>query len=183
MQSTRYSTTSRLFHWGMAVLILLSLPAGLVMVQPGLDRGLQNALFVYHKNAGVLLLVLVLARLWWRARHPAPPLPADMPPSQALAARVTHGLLYALMIVVPVAGYIRVRAGGFPIEVLDALGAPALVARSEDLANTAKTVHYVAGLAFAAVLALHIGAALYHGLIRKDGVLSRMWPPFGGAQR
>lgn len=164
----------------MAVLILASLPAGLVMVQPGLDRGVQNALFLYHKNAGVVLVVLALARLWWRWRHPAPPLPAQLAPAQVLAAQVSHGLLYLLMIVVPVAGYIRVRAGGFPIEMLDALGAPTLVPRSEALAALAKTVHYGAGMAFAVVLALHIGAALHHGLIRKDGVFSRMWPPVGG---
>lgn len=149
------------------------------MVQPGLDRGLQNALFLYHKNAGVVLVVLALARVWWRVRHPAPPLPRTLAPAQALAARVSHVLLYVLMIVVPVAGYIRVRAGGFPIEMLDALGAPTLVPRSEALAEVAKTVHYGAGLAFAAVIALHIGAALHHGLIRKDGILTRMWPPVG----
>ena len=167
----------------MAVLILASLPAGLLMVQPGLDRGVQDALFVYHKNAGVLLIFLVLARLWWRWRHPAPPLPDTLAPAQALAARVSHVALYALMIVVPVAGYIRVRAGSFPIEMLDALGAPALVPRSEALAGVAKTVHYGSGIAFAVVLALHIGAALHHGLVRKDGIFTRMWPPFGGSGR
>lgn len=180
MAKATYSNTARLFHWGMAVLILATIPAGLVMVQSGIGRSLQNTLFLYHKNVGVLILVLVLARLIWRVTHPAPPLPDDMPRLQVLASRISHGALYALLVVVPVAGYVRVRAGGFPIEILDALGLPTLVPRSAALADMAKAVHYWAGLAIGLVLAVHIGAALYHRFVRRDGIMARMWPPFGG---
>jgi cytochrome b561 len=174
---------SRLFHWGMALLILLTIPAGLLMVQQGIDRSLQNALFLYHKNVGVVLLLLVVARLVWRWRHPAPKLPQSLPALQRWAAKANHWLLYTLLIVLPLAGYIRVRAGGFPIELLDALGVPTLVPRSDALAEIAKSVHYFAGLAIIAVLALHIGAALYHLIVRRDGVFERMWPPFAGKRR
>lgn len=179
MQDRRYSQTSRLFHWGMAVLILLTLPAGYLMVQPETSRSLSTALFLYHKNVGVVLIVLVVARLLWRWRTPAPPLPASMPDVQVRIARLTHGLLYLLMIVVPVAGYIRVRAGGFPIEMLDPLNLPGLVPRSDALAAVAKSVHYWSGIAIAVLLAMHIGAALYHRLVVRDGVFARMWPPLG----
>ncbi len=180
MQDTGYSTPSRLFHWGMALLILATIPVGLLMVQSGISRGLQNALFLYHKNVGVLLLILVVARLVWRWRNPAPDLPGTLPGWQAKVARLTHWLLYALLIALPLAGYVRVRAGGFPIEALDALGLPTLVPRSDALAAIAKTVHYYSGMAIIALLALHIGAALYHRFARRDGVFERMWPPFGG---
>lgn len=180
MLNPRYSTTSRLFHWGMALLILLTIPAGLLMVQKGIGRGLQDALFLYHKNVGVLLLVLVVARLLWRWHRPAPKLPLTLPALQASVARLTHALLYLLLIIMPVEGYIRVRAGGFPIEALDALGIQTLVPRSDALAATAKSVHYYSGLAIMIVLALHIGAALYHRFITRDGIFDRMWPPFGG---
>lgn len=180
MQTTQYSTTSRLFHWGMALLILLTIPAGLLMVQTGIDRGLQNALFLYHKNVGVLLLVLVVARLVWRWRNPAPTLPAVLPPLQTKVALLTHGLLYALLIAVPLAGYVRVRAGGFPIESLDGLGLPGLVPRSDALAGLAKSIHYYSALGIAALIALHIAAALYHRFAKRDGVFERMWPPIGG---
>jgi cytochrome b561 len=179
MQTTRYSRTARLFHWSMAVLILLTIPVGLVMVQPGLGRGLQNGLFLYHKNVGVLLLVLVAARLIWRVRRPAPEMPASIPDWQARVARLTHGLMYGLLFIVPVAGYIRVRAGGFPIESLDAMGLPGLIPKSEALAGLAKSVHYYAALAFCLVVLLHIAAALYHRFRLRDGVFARMWPPFG----
>lgn len=183
MQITRYSTTARLLHWIMAALILLTIPAGFVMVQPDIDRGLQNALFLYHKNVGVLLFVLVALRLAWRLRNPPPPLPSHMPGWKARIAGATHAALYALLVLLPIAGYVRVRAGGFPIESLDALGAPSLVPRSDALAEVAKRVHYIAAISIAAVLATHVGAALHHGIVRRDGAFSRMWPPIGGRTR
>ena len=180
MQTARYSGPARFIHWLMAGLILITIPAGLIMVQPGIDRALQNALFLYHKNVGVLLAVLVVLRLLWRWRNPPPPRPMALAPLQARIAGLTHGALYLLMVVVPIAGYVRVRAGGFPIEVLDTLGAPALVPRSDTLAEIAQSIHYGAGLAMAALIALHIAAACFHGVLKRDGVFSRMWPPFGG---
>lgn len=176
--SPDYRRTARLLHWGMAILVLAMIPAGFVMVQPGLDRALQNTLFVFHKNTGVLLLVLVFLRALYRLRHPPAPLPEEVPGVQRMAAGLSHLGLYALLILLPVAGYIRVKAGGFPIESLDALGVPSLVPRSDALAETAKTVHYFAGIAIVGLIAVHVAAAAYHGMIRRDGVFSRMWPPF-----
>lgn len=179
MKVMRYSNVSRLLHWGMALLILTMLPVGFLMVQPGIERSIQNALFVYHKNLGVVLLLLIILRVVWRLQNPAPPLPSTVSPGQAFAAHISHLGLYVLMIVVPLAGYIRVRAGGFPIEALDALGAPALVPRSDALAELAKSVHYAGGVALAVLVAVHIGAAMHHGLIKRDGIFQRIWPPLG----
>ena len=179
MQERGYATPARLLHRGMAILIVATIPAGFVMVQQGIPRGVQDTLYIYHKNVGVLLLGLVILRLLWRWRHPAPPLPSHLQPVQALMARLTHGALYLLLLVMPVAGYIRVKAGGFPIESLDAMGVLSLVARSDALAETAKALHLVGGVTIAVVLAMHIGAALLHGVVLRDGVFQRMWPPFG----
>ncbi|MDG4647784.1 cytochrome b [Roseibacterium sp. SDUM158017] len=178
-----YGTTARLFHWSMAVLVLATIPAGFLMVQEGLDRSLQNALFIFHKNVGVLLLILIVARGVHRLRRPAPPLPAGMPGWQVRVAGATHGALYGLLFVMPVAGYVRVKAGGFPIETLDAIGLPSLVPRSDALAAAAKAVHFYGALALAAVVALHVGAALQHAILRRDGVFSRMWPPVAPHRR
>lgn len=183
MQIQRYASPARLLHWVMALLILAMIPAGLVMVQPGLDRGLQNTLFIFHKNVGVLLLILLVVRVGLRLLRPAPPLPATVPGWQARIAGLSHLALYLLMAVVPVAGYVRVKAGGFPIETLDALGLPSLVPRSDALAEVAKAIHYGAGLAIAGVICAHVGAALFHGIVKRDGVFSRIWPPLGGGLR
>lgn len=165
----------------MALLILATIPVGFLMVQQGLPRSFQNALFIFHKNVGVVLLVLAALRLALRWITPPPPLPDTVPALQARAAHATHLALYALMIVMPVAGYVRVRAGGFPIEMLDAMGLPTLVPRSDALAEIAKAVHYYCAFLFAAVIAAHVLAGLYHKLVLRDGVFSRMWP--GGAGR
>lgn len=183
MSSRRYSAPARLLHWTMAGLVLATIPAGLVMVQPGLDRALQNSLFIFHKNIGVLLILLVVLRLLVRLRNSPPPLPASLSPFQARAAGASHLALYVLLILVPVAGYVRVRAGGFPIESLDALGLPGLLPRSDALAELAKMIHYGASLTLAALICLHVAAACHHGIVKRDGVFSRIWPPFGGGLR
>ena len=178
---TSYTGPARAIHWLVALLVLGMIPAGLVMVQDGLPRGLQNALFIIHKNVGVVVLLLMLARLGWRWLRPPPALPPDVPGWQRRAASASHAALYTLAVLVPVAGYVRVRAGGFPIEWLDALGIPPLVPRSEALAGAAQTVHYVAALTFAGLIGLHVLAAIYHGAVRRDGVFGRIWPPLGRA--
>lgn len=177
---TAYRRPARLLHWGMAVLVLATIPAGILMIQEDIGRELQNRLFIFHKNVGVLLLLLVVVRALVRWRYPPAPLPADLPGWQQRAAGLSHAGLYALLFIVPIAGYVRVKAGGFPIETLDALGVPSLVPRSDALAGIAQSVHFFGGIAIAFLVLVHIAAAAYHGIIRRDGVFSRMWPPFAG---
>lgn len=172
-----YRTPARLLHWGIAAAVLLMIPAGLVMTQKGLDRSIQDALFLFHKNIGVLLIPIILLRLVYRLRHTPPPLPKSLPAWQRRAAGLSHLGLYALLVIMPLSGFIRVRAGGFPIELLDGLGFGPWLAKSEVLADAAKGLHATAGTLLIALLALHIGAALQHALIHRDGVWQRMWPP------
>lgn len=177
-----YGTVSRLLHWVMAVLILAMVPVGLTMIQEGLARPVQDALFIFHKNVGSLLLVLVAIRLAWRFAHPAPPLPEHMPRAMRIAARANHVGLYLAVVVMTVSGYSRVRLGGFPIEYLDAMGVPPLLAKNEPAAEIAKAVHYATAFVLIALVAIHLAAAAYHGLVRRDGVFGRMWPPIPRAR-
>jgi cytochrome b561 len=107
-------------------------------------------------------------------------LPASVPGWQRRIAAASHVALYVLIFAMPILGYVRVRAGGFPVEGLDAMGLPTLVPRSDALAEFAKTLHYYGAIAITILIAAHVGAALQHGLLRRDGVFTRMWPPFGG---
>ncbi len=175
-----YRTPARLFHWIVALAVLLMIPAGLTMTREGLDRGLQDALFIFHKNTGTLLIPVILARIVYRRLHPPPLLPASVPGWQRRAAAASHLALYVLLVVMPLSGFVRVRAGGFPIELLDAMGAGPWLPKSEALAAAAQGLHFIAALLLIAVLAVHVGAALQHALIRRDGVWQRMWPPAGG---
>ena len=174
----RYAPFTRLLHWVVAVMVLATFPVGVIMLTEGLARPTQDLLFILHKNGGVIILFLVLLRLVWRVFSPAPPMPATMPPLQARLARAAHWALYTLLLVMTISGYVRVRAGGFPIEMLDAMGMPAFVPRSDTLAETAKLVHANARFALALLIVGHIGAGLHH-LLRKDGVFARIWPPLG----
>ncbi len=179
----RYSGLARFLHWLMALLILSMIPVGFLMIQEGLSRSLQNSLFIYHKNLGVAVFLLAVLRLAWRGFRTPPPLPDHIPVWQQRVAGASHAALYVLILAMPVAGYIRVIAGGFPIEALNALGVPPLVPRSEGLADAAKAAHFYGSYAISALVLLHMGAAAQHGLLKKDGVFSRMWPPLGRGAR
>lgn len=174
-----YTPTARALHWIVALIVLGMIPAGKIMIQEGLAKGVQDTLFLFHKNAGVIVLLLMVVRLVWRLTHPPPPLPPSVPEWQAKAAHLTHVLLYVVIFVMAISGYVRVVAGGFPLEVPDALGLPRLLPKAESVGTAASTVHYLTHYAAIVLVALHVGAALFHGIVRKDGVFSRMWPGRG----
>ena len=176
VEQKKYTFTARLLHWAVAFLVFAMIAVGLLMVQEGWSRSVQNTLFIAHKNTGVIVGILVIIRIAYRVVTPPPPLPETIPTWQRRASAWTHGMLYTLIVLMPLSGYIRVRAGGFPIEMLDRFGIGTLLPKSEVLANTAKTVHYAGVWALVALIALHVGAALQHALIKRDGVFQRMWP-------
>jgi cytochrome b561 len=176
---SRYKAPARWLHWSVAALILAMIPVGFLMVQQGLGRTLQNNLYMFHKNVGVLVLGLVLIRIVYRLRHKPPRLPEGIPQWQKRVSAWSHGIMYGLILMMPVSGYIRVRAGGFPIESLDAIGIGTWLPRSEALANAAKSIHYFGAIALVLLLVLHVGAALNHWLVKRDGVFERMWPGRG----
>jgi cytochrome b561 len=171
-----YHKTAKLLHWLVAGLVVLMIPIGQVMVIEGLPRIVQNTLFLLHKNGGVIVGLLMVLRLAFRLRYPPPPLPVSMPPLQARLASLTHALLYVLIFTMAVSGYVRVVAGGHPIEGLDSLNLPYLIGRSAVIEKAAQAVHYYAHFAVIALVAAHIGAALYHALVLRDSMLARMWP-------
>lgn len=172
-----YDAVARSFHWVTVLLVLVMIPVGLIMTQD-LPRPVQDRLFILHKGLGPFVLVVVLLRLAWRLYSPPVPRHADLPALQRRAAATVHGLLYVLLIVMGVSGYVRVVAGGFPIEALNAIGIPPLIGRNEGVAEVAKTIHATAKFALIALILGHVAAAVYHAVILRDGVIRRMWPPF-----
>ena len=171
-----YRLPARLLHWLLAAIVIAMVPVGIIMLIDGLDRSTQNLLFILHKNTGVVILLLMVIRLIYRLMQPPPPLPASVPKWQKQIAGATHVLLYALVFFMAITGYVRVTMGGFPIEGLGAIGLHPLLPRNEAVAEIAKTLHFYGRYALITVLALHIAAAIYHALILRDGVFSRIWP-------
>ena len=129
----------------------------------------------WHKAIGVTILALVLVRLFWRWTHPAPPLPTSLPAWERYAAHASHWALYALMIAVPLSGFLMSSALGFSTVVFG-LRLPDLLERNRELGDSLKTLHFFLNKALLAVIALHFAAALKHHFIDRDGVLLRMLP-------
>lgn len=176
-----YGIVSRLFHWLTVLIVLVMIPVGLTMVQE-IPKATQDRLFILHKGLGSVFLVVILLRVCWRIVVPPSPLPATIPSWQRRAAGAVHLGLYALLLVMAVSGYVRVTTGGFPIEWLNALGIPPLFPKAEGVSKIASGVHAVAKNLLIVLIAVHVAAAIQHGF-RRDGILSRMWPPVPGSRQ
>jgi len=133
-------------------------------------------LILIHKTLGVALLILVLARLALRLRLSAPPLPADLPPAIKLGARLSHLLLYGLMIVMPLLGLGMLWAAAYPVVLFGGIEIPALLPQSDRAHTLLWNSHVYLGFAFFALVLLHVAAALFHALIRRDGVFRSIAP-------
>ena len=170
-----WSTPAKLFHWLMAALIFAQIALGLVAVSWHVSPTKLN-LFVWHKSTGILILALLALRLLWRLSHRAPQLPWEMPLWERAAAQLSHFLLYALMVALPLTGWIISSASNVPFKIFWAIPLPAIAAPDKALADLFATIHGWLVTLLALVLVAHIGAALRHHYVRKDTVLSRMLP-------
>jgi len=171
-QPNHFAPLARLLHWLMALLVIAMLFIGAGMVASVSER--HEWLIHLHKPLGVAILLLVIVRLFVRFSTRQPPLPADLPGWQVLAAKASHGLLYALMLTLPVLGWAMISAAGDPVTLGIGLQLPAIVPANAALFAFLRRAHgYLAYLLFLTVL-LHLAAALFHGWIRRDGVLQSM---------
>lgn len=168
-----YTVLQRALHWITAVAVILLLTAGIAMnnVPPG---PWMNNLYVLHWSLGVLVLPLALLRIAIRLRRPSPGYPADMPAWQRQAAHANHALLYAILVVNPLLGYLTKSAYGGSVTFFWVIDLPPVIGKNEALFERLSTVHGLIGFAMIAVVAVHIAAALHHGLLKRDGIFSRM---------
>ncbi len=156
----------------MALLILAMLFIGVGMAASELPR--YETLVAIHKPLGILILVLAAIRLINRLLHRPPPLPAGMPLPMRLAATASHVLLYVLMFAVPLVGWAMLSAARYPIVLYGSLQLPPILPHDEALYAVLRQSHTVLALLLFATFLAHLGAALFHGLIRRDGVLESM---------
>jgi cytochrome b561 len=168
----RFSALSRVFHWVMAVMVLAMLFIGTGMVTSTTAR--YGVLLSIHRPLGIAILLLVILRVFNRLVSPAPPLPASLPPIQRLAAKASHYALYGLMFAMPLIGWAMQSAGGYPIVLYGPVQLPPIMPPDPSLYALLRNAHMVLAYAFFATILLHLGAALFHGLIRRDGVLESM---------
>lgn len=171
----RFNRPARLLHWSMAALILAMLLIGVAMVTSLAD---YHALVALHRPLGILILLLALVRLANRWRRPPPPLPSDLPAWQRRAAHASHVALYALMLAMPLVGWAMLSAARYPIALVGPFVLPPILPQSPMLYTWLRVCHTVLAYALFGVILAHLGAALLHALIRRDGVFASMapWP-------
>lgn len=186
--ATHWGWLAKSFHWIIALMIAVIVPVGFVMTatyQFKITSDQMEAVHVVvsriHQTMGLVVLILVVARLGWRLKSQAPDLPAGLAAYQKILARINHAVLYGLLFLLPLSGWAALSAYG---------EAPTYFFWIEGLPNIVPTVplsdtfgyaffgaiHRYAVNAGGGLLALHIIAALWHQFVQKDSVLRRMWP-------
>ena len=170
-QQARFSAPSRVIHWLMAVMILAMLCIGVGMAASVSER--YKVLVSIHKPLGIAILILVIVRLIVRLTRGAPPLPSDLPPLMKFAAHASHWALYALMFAMPLIGWGMLSAAGDPV-VVAGIHLPSILPMDGAMHGVLRQAHtWLALVLFALVLA-HLAAALFHALVRGDGVFESM---------
>lgn len=183
----RYSVGSRWFHWGTTLLVFTVIPFGwiyggfktkpghpdtYVAPFPGTPANYASA----HFTVGLAILAIVAARILYRTFHPAPPLPGRAGVVETALAKANHWALYAVLIVMPISGYVMMAGDTPPISILGLLDLPKLpVTKVQGF--IAAVTHVYTQFAVYALILLHLAGTAWHLFVRKDDLLSRMLPP------
>lgn len=175
IRGPRYTATAIALHWLIAALIVGGFTLGLSMVGLPLSRQ-KLQWYAWHKWIGITVFLLSCARLAWRWWHAPPPPPSMMPGWQVRAASFVHGLLYALVIVIPVTGWLYSSATGIQVVYLGLVPLPDLVPKDKALATVFRACHVSLNFTLLALVCVHVAAALKHHLVDRDSVLTRMLP-------
>jgi cytochrome b561 len=168
----RFTAWQRVLHWLMAICILAMLFIGVGMVST--IKPIYLTLVSIHKPLGIAILVLALIRLALRLRYGAPPLPVDLPEPMKLAAEGSHYALYALMIAMPLLGWGMLSAAAYPVALFGGWHLPAILPQSDSLHTLLWDAHFYLAFAFFALILLQVAGALFHALVRRDGVFEAM---------
>jgi cytochrome b561 len=172
--SEHYNRGAITLHWVTAALIVANLLLGLSMVAlPVSPRKLHWYLF--HKSIGITIFLLTSLRIAWRTIRPHPA-PVPMPPWQRRAARASHALLYVLLFVIPLSGWLYSSATGVQVVYLGVVPLPDLVGKDKALGDALRIVHVSLNACLFALVVVHVVAAIKHHFIDRDTVLVRMLP-------
>lgn len=177
--TTHYTAPAKALHWLMALLLGGLLGLGFYMADLPLSPE-KIQLFSWHKWAGVTLFALVWLRLFWRLMRRPPAYPDSMTPLQKAAAHGGHFALYALMLAIPVSGWLMSSAKGVQTVWFGVLPLPDLLSRDKALGHQLEALHSALAVGLMVLVGVHIAAALYHYRVLKDDILQRMLPARAG---
>jgi cytochrome b561 len=174
LEPARFSALSRLLHWLMAAMVLAMLLIGIGMAATVSER--YRVLVSIHRPLGIAILILVVVRFVNRLANAPPPLPATMSNLERLGAKGSHLLLYILMALIPLVGWGMLSAARYPIVLCCGVQLPPILPYNLSLYAGLRALHTVLAFLLFATFLAHFGAALFHGLVRRDGVLESMAP-------
>lgn len=172
----RYTRTAQALHWLIFLLVVLQML--FVLIRPVIQRGITNPQLsvTVHMSIGLLILALVLFRIIWRFFNAPPPPPRGTPWWESLLAILVHYALYASLIAMSIVGWLWASGLGWHISFLGLVTVPPLAAKSAALVLFAGFAHKFLAVIITGLIGLHVLAALYHWLVRDDGIAERMVP-------
>ncbi|MFC7049135.1 cytochrome b [Emcibacter nanhaiensis] len=177
---TTYGSVARALHWIMAILIIGMWVLGLYMHELPRETPEQMqykfGLYDIHKAFGMLALLFILFRMYWRMTNPIPVFPESMQKWEKMLAHAVHGLLMLLMLLFPVSGYLGSAAGGHSVPFFGLFEFPLILSKNEGLAEVFGEIHEICAWTIFFAFILHVVAALYHHFVKKDDILLRMSP-------
>lgn len=170
-----YGSMAKMLHW--LILGLLVAQYGVAWTMPEIHRGTQpDELISLHLSIGILILCLIVLRTIWRFSHPLPLIADNVPDWQRLAAQIVHGILYLLLVAMPLMGWANASARGWRMVFFGFVPLPPILPTGSPLGRELGDLHVLASYALLAFVGLHTAAALYHHFWLRDRVLLRMLP-------
>lgn len=175
MNEVRYNAFARSLHWLVALIVLGMVPTGLYLGYGDPPHGpTTDMIYNLHESIGVTLWVLVLVRLVSRQLVGTPPLPLGTPRIIRAASKANHAALYLVLLIQPITGFLGNNANGYGLVWFNVAAVPTLLYKNAALGHQIVTMHRIGGVALVCLVTLHLLGAAYHGLVRRDGVVSRM---------
>ncbi len=171
----RFGVVARIFHW--LVFLLLIGSFGLAWTMDGMRLSpAKLEIISWHKWVGVTVFLVVILRLGWRLVNTTPTHPPETKPLQKAAAALSHFLLYLIIIVMPITGWIMSSAKNLPVVYLGLFQIPGPYAGRKDVAELMEEIHETLATVLLVLVGIHVLAALYHHFFLRDNVLRRMLP-------
>ena len=170
-----YGGVLQAFHWTIVALVTIQFVTKLIL--PGIvGKAGMHTVNAWHLGTGSTILLLMLLRLTWRLTHHVPPPPADLSPGLRLLSRANHWAFYALLIVLPLGGWMAANGFGATVKLAGIISLPAIAPKNAAMAEQIGDLHGTLAFVLLALIALHVSGAIYHGVMKRDGVVGRMLP-------
>jgi cytochrome b561 len=171
-----YDSTAQAVHWLVAALAVIAVPLGWAIAGAPRNTPQRDLILLLHRSVGLTILAAMIFRTGWRWHHPPPPLPPVLPRLERAVARLTHFVLYLFLVLMPLAGYLNAAAAGHTVDFFGVVSIPPLLPENDRLSQVAIAIHLVGQYPLYLFVALHIAGALFHGAVKRDGIVERILP-------